>query len=223
MGLRAGENPARWKGHIANLLPAKTKVRAVKNHESVPYRELPAVMAELRTRESVSAQALEFTVLTASRTNEVLSAQWGEFNFDDALWTIPGAKMKAGRPHVVPLSKRALEIIRQQLPAGKPKLDAHVWNLTGAALSKMLALLGRTETVHGFRSTFKTWASERTNFRSEISEAALAHIEGDKVKAAYERTRFEELRRELMDLWSNYCESAPVNAKMDNVVTLRSA
>jgi integrase len=219
MGLRSGENPARWKGHLDNLLPAKTKVRTVTHHASVPYRELPVLMAELRARESASARALEFLILAAARTTEVIEARWSEFNPKDALWTIPKERMKAGRPHIVPLSKRALEIITG-LPAGQP--DAHVWGLSGAALSKMLALLGRSETVHGFRSTFKTWSSERTTFRDAVSEACLAHIEGDKVKAAYDRATFEQHRRELMELWSQYCASTPIDDS-NKVVPLRAS
>jgi integrase len=125
MELRTGENPARWKGHLDNLLPAKTKVRAVKNHASVPYRELPALMAELRKRESLSARALEFTILTAARTAEVIEARWSEFDLTTSTWTVPKDRMKAGREHVVPLSKRALEIIREQRGSSTGELT---WN-----------------------------------------------------------------------------------------------
>jgi integrase len=210
MGLRQGENPARWKGHLDNLLPAKSKVRKVEHHAAVPYHELPAFMEKLRARSSVSARALEFCILTASRAGEVAGARWGEFNLETALWIIPPQRMKNGREHRVPLSRRAMEIIKQQKSCADGEL---VWGLSTAALAKMLTLMGQTETVHGFRSSFKDWCSERTNFRSEISEAALAHISADKVKAAYERTRFEELRRELMEMWSQYCDLPPMESR----------
>jgi integrase len=219
--LCSGENPFDWKT-LGHLLPAKTKIHKVAHHAAVPYRELPPLMADLRARTSVSARALEFTILTAARSNEVIAAQWSEFDFDRTIWTVPPHKMKGGREHVVPLPKRAVEILLELRGDTPPQPDALVWGLSAAALSKMLSLLGRTETVHGCRSSFKDWASECTNFRDAVSEAALAHVSADKVKAAYERTTFEQQRRELMEAWSRFLASPPIDTA-NNIVSLRTA
>jgi integrase len=215
-GYCSGENPFRWRGHLAHMLPAKGKLRRVRHHPAVPYRELPSLMEKLRAKTSVSARALEFCILTAARTSEVIIPRWREFNFATATWTIPPERMKGDRTHTVPLSRRALEIIAEQRGGTTPDLDELVWHLSDGTLTKMLRLLGRTETVHGTaRSSFKDWASECTSFPDVVSEVALAHIEGDKVKAAYQRTKFEEMHRELLQLWSDYCGSVPTG---DNVV-----
>jgi integrase len=201
-----GENPFRWRGHLKSLLPRTSRVRRVRHHPAVPYRELPAVIEALRARISVSARVLEFCILTVARTSEVIAPYWREFDLEAATWTIPPERMKGDRPHVVPLSRRALEIITEQMGGATPKPDDLVWDLSDGALSKMLRLLGRTETVHGTaRSSFKDWAVECTSFSDAVSESCLAHIEGDRVKAAYQRTRFDQMRRELLQLWSDYC------------------
>lgn len=204
-GLRAGENPARWKGHLDNLLPARSKVAKVVHHPALPYDKLPAFMALVRSQASISARALEFTILTAGRTNEIIGALRSEIDEDDAVWTVPADKMKGDREHRVPLSARALAVVRA-LPKDGPYLfpgaraDGRLSNMA------MLKLLGRMKrddlTVHGFRSTFRDWTSERTNFAGEVAEAALAHVVGDRTEAAYRRgDLFEKRRRDLTGLF----------------------
>ncbi len=211
--LCSGENPFDWKT-LKHLLPAKTKIHKVEHHPAVPYRELPALMAALRARTSISARTLEFTILCASRVNEVVLARGREFDLANARWSIPGERMKAGKAHIVMLSKRAVEIVRDLHPDG-PKPDDLVFGVTGAALTKMLMLAGYgNATVHGTaRASFKTWCDEA------VSEACLAHIEGDKVKAAYARGEFEQQRVALMEIWSQHCLSASIG---NNVVVLRA-
>jgi integrase len=219
---RTGENPARWRGHLDKLLPAKSKVRRVKHHDAMPYADVPAFVADLRDNDSVSARALEFTILTAVRTGEAIGAKWSEFDFAAKVWTVPGERTKSGREHRVPLSDRALEIL-----ASVPREDGneHVFigGRKGAGLSNMamLELLrGMVEnglTVHGFRSSFRDWAGESTNFPREVAEAALAHVLPDKTEAAYRRGDALEKRRRLMDAWARYC-ARPVTA--GDVVTL---
>jgi integrase len=223
-GLRQGDNPARWRGHLKHMLPARSKVRAVKHHAALPYGELPAFMAALRTRPSISARALEFVILTAVRTGEARGARWGEINLTTGVWTIPAARMKAGKEHRVPLSAEAVAVL-QSLPRNDEADDDNEWvfpghkgSLTEAALSKMLAIMGRGDiTVHGFRSSFSDWVSEETNFPDVLAEAALAHVKGDKVKEAYKRGTMFEKRRRLMEAWAKYCCKAPA-ASADNVV-----
>jgi integrase len=217
--LCSGENPFDWKT-LRHLLPAKTRFHKIEHHRAMPWREMPALMGKLRARTSVSAKVLEFIVLCASRVNEVLLARGCEFDLANARWNIPGDRMKGSRQHVVMLSQRAMEIVREHHPDGL-KPDALVFGVTGAALTKMLALAGYGDaTVHGTaRASFKTWADEATSFRDAVSEACLAHIEGDKVKAAYARGEFELQRAELMELWSRHCASPPIG---NNVVPLRA-
>jgi integrase len=208
--LCSGENPFDWKT-LKHLLPAKTRIHRVEHHAAVPYREIPALMEKLRARTSVSAKTLEVTILCASRVNEVVLARGREFDLANARWSIPGERMKAGKPHIVMLSKRAVEIVRDLHPNGL-KPDGLVFGVTGAALTKMLMLAGYGDaTVHGTaRASFKTWCDECTGFKDAVSEACLAHIEGDKVKAAYARGEFEEQRTALMEMWSQHCLSAPI-------------
>jgi len=192
----------------------------------MPYAEIPAFMAELQTHESISARALEIAILIAARANEVLGAEWSEFDLDAGVWTVPADRMKAGKKHRVPLSARALAILRNLysrregslvfpgMHAGRP--------LSAAAMSKMLALMGRADaTVHGFRSSFKDWASEKTTFPNEVSEQALAHAIDSKVEAAYRRGDLFEKRRRLMAAWGDYCSSKAPAASGD-VVPLRA-
>ena len=212
---RHGDNPARWRGHLDALLPAKAKVRAVKHPPALPFAELPSFMAELRNRESLSARALEFTILTASRTGEAIGARWNEIDTKAKVWTIPPERMKAGRPHRVPLSNRVLAIL-ETLPrdrsgfvfpgasAGKPMSNM-------AMLELLRGMNGDGLTVHGFRSTFSDWARERTNYPRDVIETALAHTIKDKSEAAYRRGDALEKRRRLMEEWARYC-SSPVQA-----------
>jgi integrase len=210
-GHRDGENPARWRGHLDHLLPVRSKVRRVKHHASLPYAELPAFMVALRERDAVAARALEFAILTAARTSEVLGAKWSELDLDARLWTVPAERMKAGKTHRVPLGDRATEIVRNMMIQGQQYV---FYGDRRAALSDMslLMLLRRMKrqdiTSHGFRSTFRTWAAERTSFPREVVEAALAHTVGNKVEAAYQRGDMLDKRRRLMDAWTDFCNNS---------------
>lgn len=209
-GYRSGENPARWKGNLDHLLPSRAKVRPVKHHVALPYTELAAFMADLRARRDGAARALEFTILTAARTNETLGATREETNVPDKAWTVPARRMKARREHRVPLSKRTLALLEaasthatgdflfEGQKAGRP--------LSNMAMLRVLERMGRTDlTVHGFRSTFRDWAAECTSFPGEVVEMALAHIVENKTEAAYRRGDLFEKRRRLMDAWADYC------------------
>jgi integrase len=223
-GYRDGENPARWRGHLDKLLPNRRKVRRPKHHAALPYVDLPAFMQNLRARESVSARALEFTILTAARTGETIGATLAEINFADKTWTVPASRMKAGQEHRVPLCDRALEIL-QSVPQEKGSPFLFIGGRSGGALSNMamLELLrGMVEghvTVHGFRSTFRDWAAERTNYPNHVVEMALAHAIGDDVEAAYRRGDLFDKRRRLMRDWASYCRSK-TRSFSDNVVAL---
>ena len=213
-GHRTGENPARWKGHLDNLLPARTKVKKVKHHAALPYQDAPAFMAKLRDQDGIAARALEFTILTASRTGEVIAARWEEIDFAEKVWTVPTDRMKAKREHRVPLSPRAVEILRgmQEIKLGEyvfpgTKRGAH---LSSMAMLAVLERMGYGDlTVHGFRSTFRDWAAERTSYPREVCEQALAHTVSDKVEAAYRRGDLFNKRMKLMDQWRTYCETKP--------------
>lgn len=222
-GYRHGENPARWRGHLMKLLPARAKVRKVEHHPALPYSELPAFMADLRAQEATAARALEFLILTVARTGEVIGATWSEIDAKAKTWTVPGERMKAGKPHRAPLSARALELIENQqkiggeyvFPGGKAKRP-----LSNMAMLKLLERMERGElTVHGFRSTFRDWAAERTNYPREVAEMALAHTIGDKVEAAYRRGDLFEKRRRLMEEWAKFCGTVKTGSR-DKVVSL---
>jgi integrase len=230
-GYRKGENPARWRGHLDKLLPARAKVRKVEHHAALPYGELPNFMTVLRTQEGIAARALEFAILTAARTGEVIGARWGEIDIAKKLWTVPAERMKAGKEHRVPLSERAVAILEEPLAhvgEGQASTDAFVFpgGKRGRPLSNMvfLMLLRRMEqsdiTAHGFRSSFRDWAAERTNFPSEVAKMALAHGVGDKVDAAYRRGDLFERRRRMMAAWETFC-TTPKEAAEDNIATLR--
>jgi integrase len=219
-GYRDGENPARWRGHLDKLLPARTKVRRVEHHAALPYGELPNFMTELRKQEGVAARALEFAILTAARTGEVIGARWGEIDLAAKLWTVPASRMKAGKEHRVPLGARAIAILEEmkQLSdactgeqSDEPaKANVFPGGKRGRPLSNMafLMLLRRMKrddlTAHGFRSTFRDWAAERTNFPSEVAEMALAHTVSSKVEQAYRRGDLFERRRRMMAAWSTF-------------------
>jgi integrase len=220
-GYRAGENPARWRGHLDHLLPHHRKLARVKHHAALPYADVSAFMYELRRQEGIAARALEFTILTAARTGEVLGARWNEIAGD--VWTVPATRMKSGREHRVPLSNRAKELL-QALPHKNelvfPGERSQGW-MANNAPRKLLGQMGRTGlTVHGFRSSFRDWAAERTNFPSELAEMALSHVVGSKVEAAYRRGDLFEKRRRLMAEWAKFC-SAPVRADQNKVVPMR--
>jgi integrase len=207
-GYRGGENPARWRGHLDSLLPARSKVRKVEHHAALPFTEIGAFMAQLREQSSTAARALEFTILTAARTGEVLGARWGEIDLDAAVWTVPPDRMKSAREHRVPLSPAALAVIKNMKTRRE---NDYVFpgdrrdRLSGRAMDMLLRRMGREVTVHGFRSSFRDWAAERTNFPREVAEAALAHVVGDKVEAAYQRGDLFDKRRRLMTAWGDYC------------------
>jgi integrase len=220
--LRIGENPARWRGHLENVLPQRSKVRKVKHHAALPYSEQPAFMAELRSKEGVSARALEVTILTASRTGETIGARWPEFDLGAKLWTIPGERMKAGKEHRVPLSDRVVAILKALPRDGEfvfpgAKADRPLSNM--AMLEIMRGMRGKGSTVHGFRSTFRDWTSEQTAYPHELCEIALAHAVSDKTEAAYRRGDMMEKRRRLMADWATYCESTAALA--GNIVSIR--
>jgi integrase len=220
---RQGENPARWRGHLDKLLPARQKVRAVKHHAALPWTDLPEFMEDLRDREGIAARALEFAILTAARTGEVIGAVWDEFDLAERLWTIPGERMKAGKPHRVPLNDCAVEIL-QPLPREVGNPFVFLGGRKGRALSNMALLktlerMGRGDlTTHGFRSTFRDWASETTGYQSEVVEMALAHVVASKTEAAYRRGDLFEKRRRLMADWATYCASPQ---RRGDVVPLR--
>lgn len=212
-GYRDGENPARWRGHLDKLLPNRRKVRRVKNHPAMPYGELPAFMHDLRSRTGMSARALEFAILTAGRTGEVIGATWAEINLTAAVWTLPAERMKAGKAHRVPLSDHAVKLLESLPREGD---FAFIGGKVGRPLSNMamLELLRGMKpdagyVPHGFRSTFRDWVSERTGYPGEVAEAALAHAIESKVEAAYRRGDLFDKRRRLMMEWADYCASEP--------------
>ena len=207
MGFRDGSNPATWRGHLKTLLPARQKLTRG-HHAALAYDDLPAFMAALRSRQSLAAQALELCILTVTRTSEVLAAEWSEFDLEKALWTIPAQRMKAGHAHRIPLTERALDILKSL-----PRVGAYVFPgnskgkpLSGMAMAMQLRRMKREDiTVHGFRSTFRDWASEQTSFPHETCEHALAHRISDKAEAAYRRGDQFEKRRKLMEAWTAWC------------------
>lgn len=212
-GYRSGENPAQWKGHLDNLLPARSKLSRVKHHAALPYDETAQFMKSLREQTGMPARALEFLILTAARTGEAIGAQWCEIDLAEKVWTVPAARMKGGREHRVPLSNKTLAILNK-VAKGEPG-DFVFRGRNGGPLSNMalLMLLRRmghgSLTAHGFRSTFRDWAAERTSFQREVAEAALAHVVGDKVEAAYRRGDLFEKRRRLMEAWAEFATRVP--------------
>jgi integrase len=215
-GLYAGENPARWKGHLKAVLPARQRLTRG-HHAALSYDEIPAFMESLRESQTVSigARALEFCILTVTRTNETLGAQWAEFDLKKHIWTIPAARMKSGIEHRIPLSTRAVAIL-QDMEHARTTRNEHVFPglKNGAGLSNMAmsAVLKRMQresiTVHGFRSTFRDWASEQTSFPHETCEHALAHQISDKAEAAYRRGDQFEKRWKLMEAWEVFCRGS---------------
>jgi integrase len=207
-GYREGENPARWRGHIAQILPTRSRLTRG-HHKAMPYDAIPAFMAQLREREAMAALALEFVVLTATRTSEVLGATWAEVDLDKAIWTIPAARMKAGKEHRVPLSPRAVEILEAVKPLEKASLFPadKGGKLSTMAMPMLLRRMKLDCTVHGFRSGFRDWAAECTGYAHEVCEMALAHVIGNKAEAAYRRGDLFEKRRRLIVDWATYCAS----------------
>lgn len=221
-GLREGPNPARWRGHLDKLLAKPSKVGKREHHAALPVGDAGAFMLRLRQAEGMGARALEFAILTAARSGEVRGATWAEFDLGGKVWTVPAARMKAGKEHRVPLSTEALALL-QTLPEGEPDALAFLAP-RGGALSDMtlLAVLRRLDVPavpHGFRSTFRDWAAERTNYPRDVAEMALAHAIGDKVEAAYRRGDLFEKRRRMMAEWAKFLAVVEVK-RAGNVVAL---
>lgn len=207
-GHREGENPARWRGHLEHTLPKAAKLSRG-HHPALPYRDVPAFVAALRERVADSARALEIIILTAARSGEVRGMRASEVDLEAAVWTVPAERMKGGRPHRVPLSRPALALLAPRLAAVEPD-DLLFTNTKGGMFSDMVfdALFERAKvenvTTHGFRSSFRDWAGDETDFPREVIEAALAHQVGDDVEIAYRRGDALEKRRQLMDLWASF-------------------
>ncbi|UZX12826.1 integrase arm-type DNA-binding domain-containing protein [Methylocystis sp. MJC1] len=217
-GFRSGENPAAWRGHLEHLLPKRKKL-SQGHYPAMPYEQVPYFMARLRAEEALSAKALEFTILTACRSNEVFGARWKEIDKTSKVWVIPKERMKGGIEHRVPLSARAMEILKDlaaartgEFVSPSPRGDKP---LSHVAMQRVLGRMDVTGvTVHGFRSSFRDWCGHETNFSREIAEQALAHRLGDEAELSYKRGDFLEKRRGLMEAWSGYCQ--PIGA--DNVL-----
>lgn len=202
-GTVAGENPFRWRGHLEHLLPKPRKVAKVRNHPAMPYRDVPGFMGKLAARPGRTRAALRFTILTAARTGETIGATWAEFDLDAGLWTIPAERMKAGRPHSVPLVPDAIAILRARRGHARP------FDLSEASMLALLQKqppngLGYPFTVHGFRSSFRDWVAEETDHPGEVAEMALAHMIEDETEAAYRRGALLAKRRRMMEDWANY-------------------
>jgi len=209
-GFRDGENPARWRGHLDHLLPRPSKL-ARGHHAAMPYEEVNAFIAKLRKREATSALALELCILTAARSGEILGTRWPEIDLDKKIWTVPADRMKAGREHRVPLSPRAVAVLRrlEKVKAGEFVFPGQARNkpLSNKAMEMILRRMEvQNATVRGFRSSFRDWAGNVSNFPREVTETALAHVIGDRAEQAYRRSDALEKRRKLMDAWAAYCE-----------------
>ena len=222
----AGTNPARWKGHLSEVLPAPRKIAPVEHHAAMPYAELPAFMKELRYEDDIGPRALEFLILTAARTGEIMGATWSEIDLGEATWIIPAERMKARREHRVPLSPAAIDLLKK-LPREKGNPFVFIGRRPGTGLSHMALpwTMGRmglkgAATVHGFRSTFSTWCHEQTAHSNHTIELSLAHNVGTEVERAYRRTDMIAKRRQLMEAWSRFCMAPPAKVGGD-VVTLR--
>lgn len=210
-GYRAGDNPARWRGHLDNLLARRSKVKKVEHHPALPYAEMGGFIKQLRAQTGAAALALEFTILTAARTSEVIGARWDEFDLDGKAWTIPPKRMKAEKEHRVPLCSRAIEILKELKELGGEYVFPGLKPNKPLSNMAMLTVLRRMErgdlTVHGFRSTFRDWAAEQTAYPHEMAEMALAHTIDNKVEAAYRRGDLFKKRIRMMQDWQKHCET----------------
>ena len=206
-GLRSGENPAAWKGHLDHMLPAPTRLKKIEHLTAVPVREMPGFMVKLRQAAGIAAQALEFLILTAARSGEVRGITWEEVSLDDALWIVPAERMKMKKEHRVPLSNRAVDILKSQ-----PRIDGNPLvfpaprgsQMSDATMSAVLKRMNVDATVHGFRSSFRDWCGDYTNYPRDLAEQCLAHGADDPVEAAYRRGDALERRREIMNAWSKF-------------------
>jgi integrase len=221
---RQGDNPARWRGHLNQLLAKPSKLITVEHHAALPYQQLGAFMADLRKQEGIGAAALEFAILTAARTGEVRGATWDEIDLKASTWTIPGLRMKAKKEHVVPLSDASLSVLEKMAGC---RLGEHVFPgvkdgnpLSDMSLTAVLRRMNRRDlTTHGFRSTFRDWAAESTAYPSEMAEMALAHTISNKVEAAYRRGNMFEKRVRMMQDWAKFCTTVQ---KQGDVVPMRA-
>lgn len=203
-GHRRGENPALWRGHLALLLPKPAKLKRG-HHEALPFKKAPAFMGRLLAKEGAGARALEFTILTASRTAMTIGAVWSEVDLEHKVWTIPGQRMKTGKEHRVPLTPRMMELLEERLTREGPIFTAKPGKpLSNMTMDKVLRDMGVDVTVHGFRSTFRDWAGDATDFPRELAELALAHTIGDETERAYRRADALAKRRKLMEAWEEY-------------------
>jgi integrase len=210
LGYRTGPNPARWRGNLDHILPRDKRRSRITHHAALPFNDMGAFLTTLRAEKGIAARALEFTILTAARTGEVIGARREEFDLDAAVWTIPAGRMKSKREHRVPLSPRAVALI-----SALPKVGDYVFSgragdkpLSNMAMLQLLERMKRDDlTVHGFRSTFRDWAAERTNYPREVCEMALAHAVEDMTEAAYRRGDLFDKRRRLMEEWTKHCEA----------------
>jgi integrase len=225
---RKGENPARWRGHLDKLLPKPSKVQKIKHHAALPYNDIGAFMARLRKREAIAARGLDFLILTATRTMETMEATWDEFDLNEKIWTIPSERTKGDKEHRVPLSPAAVAIIQDMkknsqsgyvFPGGRSRRP-----LSNMAFLQLLKRMDHGDlTAHGFRSTFRDWAAERTNYPNEVAEMALAHTINDKAERAYRRGELIDKRRRLMQDWAKFCSKVPIDKDNGKVVPLRKA
>ena len=224
-GLREGDNPASWGGNLKFALPRRSKVKDVKHHAALAVGEMAVFMAAVRAKEGMAARALEFTILTAARTGEVIGATWREFDLAASMWTIPGNRMKSGREHRVPLSGRALAIVNA-LKTNDVGAEAYVFPgaragqpLSNMAMLELLRGMKPGLTVHGFRSSFRDWVAEETPYSGDLAERALAHTIPNATESAYNRSDLFKRRCAMMDDWAVFCVAIPT----DNVRAMRPA
>ena len=209
-GYRSGENPARWDGNLREVLPNPSKIKKVRHHRAVPWQKVPEFVQKLREREGTAARALEFAILTAARSSEVRFAMWSEIDLQARIWTVPGDRIKAGKAHTVPLSGRAVEILesierRPDSPFVFPAIRGGA--MSDVALLGVMRRMNTDATPHGFRSSFKDWARNRTAYPDEVSELALAHVNSDATRAAYARDELLPQRQRMMAEWAKFCDT----------------
>jgi integrase len=224
-GFRSGDNPARWRGHLQEMFPAVGKIAKVNHHEAMPYVDVPLFMSKLREVDHIAARALEFTILCTARTGETLGMTWSEVDFGTKTWCVPAARMKGGKEHRVPLSDRAVEILKtlprdgSALSGAKPH---RIFDIGEVAMLQMLREVhgGKGPTVHGFRSSFRDWCSERTSYPPAVAEQALAHSIGSRVERAYSRSDLFQKRVRLMNEWATWCSRPTVTGAM--VIALKA-
>jgi integrase len=219
---RSGDNPARWEV-LKDLLPAPSKLAKVVHYPALPYADVPAFMASLRERKGISARALEFTILAATRVGETIGARWDEIDLAARTWAIPGERMKAGAEHVVPLSDRAIAILGANRGDGELVFPGRRGQMHDQSLRDVADGIRPGITVHGFRSSFRDWCGDQTTFPREVAEAALAHKVGNSTEQSYRRGSALERRRKLMEAWSSYCQREPATARGGKVVNIREA